>query len=295
MILPDDIGEVSGLQVTFLMDDYAGYNSGYLASHGISLLLDIASGEVKRRVLLDVGPNPIPLLFNMEKAGIDPSSIDMIFLSHCHYDHTFALADIVKEMKKNVMIIAHPDIFRKNFSLKPCLEEIGASDKNNPDNLVSLGGQIIPVRHPFPLMEGVISSGEVARVNSFEGKGIGTYNLVDGELRPDELLDDLSLIINLKDMGLLVVTGCSHSGIINIIEHAVNITGIEKVYGVIGGLHLVSADDQVIEATIGHLEKYNLRLLAPGHCTGIKAQYRISERFGERCLLPHSGKIISIL
>lgn len=295
MILPGDIGEVSGLKITFLMDDYAGYNSEYLASHGISLLMDIAAGEVRRRVLLDVGPNPIPLLFNMKKAGIDPSTIDMIYLSHCHYDHTFALADILKEMKKNVMIIGHPDIFRKNFSLKPCLEEIGTSDRNSLDNLASLGGQFIPVRHPFPLMKGVISSGEVARVNSFEGKGIGTYNLVDGELRPDELLDDLSLIINLRDKGLLIVTGCSHSGIINIVEHAVKITGIEKVHGIIGGLHLVSADDRVIDTTIDHLEKFNPRLLAPGHCTGMKAQYRIAERFGERCLLPHSGKVINVL
>lgn len=286
-----DFGEVDSLKVTVLMEDYAGYESEYWGSHGIALLLDVEAGGVCKRILLDVGQSFEALLHNMELAGMEPTSIDMIFLSHCHYDHTLALADMLGQIKKEIPVIGHPEVLRKSFALDPALKEIGAGSKNMPEKLVELGAQLVLVKDPFPLMEGILSTGEVERSTDFEGRGIGTYNLVNGKLVPDKLVDDMSIIVNLKGKGLFIVTGCSHAGIVNILEHSKKITGIDSVYGVIGGLHLINADDEVITKTIDRLEEINPRLVIPGHCTGQKAQYRLWERFSDRYCAMHSGSV----
>lgn len=284
-------GEVDSLRVTVLMEDYAGYESGYWGSHGIALLLDVKAGGTNKRILLDVGQSFEALMHNMELTGVEPESIDMVFLSHCHYDHTLALADVLEQMNKEIPVVGHPKVLRKNFAVDPFLKEIGAGNKNTPEKLTGLGAQLALMGEPFPLMEGVLSTGEVERTTDFEGRGIGTYNLVDGSLVPDSLVDDMSIIVNLKGKGLFVVSGCSHAGIVNILEHSRKITGINKIYGVIGGLHLINADDEVIAKTIDGLEEINPHLVIPGHCTGQKAQYRLREKFGDRYLPMNSGSV----
>jgi 7,8-dihydropterin-6-yl-methyl-4-(beta-D-ribofuranosyl)aminobenzene 5'-phosphate synthase len=286
-----EFGLVDSLRITVLMEDYAGYEAKYWGSHGIALLLDITSGTQKKRLLLDVGQSPEALIHNMEVAGIEPGSIDMIFISHCHYDHTLALSGILERINKEIPVIGHPDIFRKNYSMEPFIREIGATDENKPERLIELGAQLILVREPFRLMQGVISTGEIKRRTDFEGAGIGTYNIENGRFVPDGLKDDMSLVLNLKGKGLMIATGCSHAGIINIIEHARDITGIDKLYGIIGGLHLIKADDRLIGQTIDHMENLNPDVVIPGHCTGHKAQYRFWERFGDRYRLMYSGKV----
>jgi 7,8-dihydropterin-6-yl-methyl-4-(beta-D-ribofuranosyl)aminobenzene 5'-phosphate synthase len=284
-------GEADSLRVTVLVEDYAGYESEYWGSHGIALLLDVKAGDTDKRILLDVGQSSDALLHNMELAGVEPASIDMIFLSHCHYDHTLALVDMLKHIGKEIPVIGHPEVLRKNFALDPALQEIGAGCKNTPEKLVELGAQLVLVKDPFPLMEGVLSTGEVERSTDFEGRGIGTYNLENGKLVPDNLVDDISVIVNLRGKGLYIVTGCSHAGIVNIIEHAKRVTGIDSIFCIIGGLHLINADDQVIAKTIDRLEGINPRLVIPGHCTGQKAQYRLWERFGKRYRSMNSGSV----
>ena len=286
-----EFGEVDSLRVTVLMEDYAGYESDYWGSHGIALLLDVKAGDTNKRILLDVGQSCEALLHNMKLAGIEPASIDMVFLSHCHYDHTLALAEMLEKINKEIPVVGHPEVLRKNLALDPVLKEIGAGSKNTPERLTALGAQLALVKEPFPLMEGVLSTGEVERTTDFEGRGIGTYNIENGKLAPDNLVDDMSIIVNLKDKGLFIVTGCSHAGIVNILEHSIKITGTGSIYGVIGGLHLVKADDEVIAKTIDRLERLNPSVVIPGHCTGRKAQYRLWERFGQRYLSMHSGSV----
>jgi 7,8-dihydropterin-6-yl-methyl-4-(beta-D-ribofuranosyl)aminobenzene 5'-phosphate synthase len=286
-----EFGEVDSLRVTVLMEDYAGYESDYWGSHGIALLLDVKAGNTSKRILMDVGQSFEALLHNMELADVEPASIEMIFLSHCHYDHTLALADVLGKINKEIPVVGHPEVFRKNFALDPVLKDIGSGSKNTPERLETLGAQLAFIKEPFPLMEGVLSTGEVERVTDFEGRGIGTYNLEGGKLVPDSLVDDMSIIVNLKGKGLFIVTGCSHAGIVNILEHSKKITGINKIFGIIGGLHLVKADDEVIAKTIDRLDRLNPSVLIPGHCTGQKAQYRLREKFGDRYRTMHSGSV----
>lgn len=289
-----NIGEVEKLRIITLLDDNAGHESPFWAQHGISLLLDVAAGGMNKKILLDTGQLAEPVLHNMKLLGVEPNSIDMIFISHCHYDHTGGITGILKQTRGEIPVVAHPSLFRENFILKPCLKNIGITQDNTRDSIIQNGGCPVLVKHPFVLMEGVVSTGEVERVTDFEPQGIGTFNIENGRLVPDVLIDDMSLVVNIKDKGLFIVSGCSHAGIVNIIKHAVKITGINKVYGLIGGLHLKDAKEERIDSTISALSELNLQLVAVGHCTGLKALCRISKAFGERFTLLYSGKVINL-
>jgi len=289
-----NIGEVEYLKICTLLDDYSGYESPFLGQHGISLLLEVLSGDMYKRILLDVGQSADPVLHNAKLFGILPDSIDMIYISHCHYDHTAGLVGMLKEINKEIPVAAHPSIFRENYVFDPYLRNIGITGENSREKIIESGGNLVLLDQPFHLMNGVISTGEVERVVDFEKQGIGTYNIENGKVVSDRIIDDISIVVNIKNKGLFIVSGCSHSGIVNIIKHAVKITGVDKVYGLIGGLHLIKADNVRINKTVEALMEMDLQLVVAGHCTGLNALSKLSNAFKERFQLLHSGKVIEI-
>ncbi len=268
---------VDAMKVTVLMDDSAGYDNPYLAQHGLALFAEIFRGNKKTCILLDTGQKAEPLLHNMKLTGISPRDIDVIFLSHCHYDHTGGLEGILAEMDREVPIVAHPLLFRETFSLNPVIKPIGLGLTR--EKLLALGGRPTLVKEPFSLLPGVISSGEIKRTSAFEGKGIGTYNLEEGRLTPDPISDDLSLYINLKNRGLFVLTGCSHAGIINILQHGTEVTGVPKVCGLMGGLHLLKASGEDVDRTAAEMARYEPDHIWAGHCTGLAALGKLAQAF----------------
>ena len=286
--------EVEYINITTLMDDYAGYETSFYAQHGISLLIDIYSNQVYKRILLDVSQEGKPILRNMDIMGIKPESIDAIFLTHCHYDHTKGLVEMLKAIGKEIPVIGHPGIFRDNYVLDPFLKNIGITEENGIKAIKEAGGQLFLTKDTFEIMPGVFSTGEVENSTNFETRGISAYNLEDGHLKADNMIDDLSIVVNVKDKGLVIITGCSHAGIINIIKHARKITGIEKIAAVIGGFHLIEAADERIEKTVDALDRMDIDLVVPGHCTGLKASAEIAKRLGNRFSQLHVGKTIDI-
>ena len=286
--------EVEYIRITTLMDDYAGYETSFYAQHGISLLIDIYSNQVYKRILLDVSQEGKPILHNMNIMGIKAESIDAIFLTHCHYDHTKGLVEMLKAIGKGTPVIGHPDIFRDNYILHPFIENIGIREENGIQAIKEAGGQLFLAKDTFEIMPGVFSTGEVENTTDFETHGIGAYNLVNGILEEDHMIDDLSIIVNVKNKGLVIISGCSHAGIINIIKHARKITSVEKIAAVIGGFHLIEATDECIEKTVAALDEMDIDLVVPGHCTGLKASAEIAKRLGHRFSQLHVGKIIDI-
>jgi 7,8-dihydropterin-6-yl-methyl-4-(beta-D-ribofuranosyl)aminobenzene 5'-phosphate synthase len=289
------IGEVEGIEIVTLVEDYAGYETSFLAQHGISILLDVKSAGVRKRILMDVSQSSKPILHNMNILGIDPTNIDMIFLSHCHYDHTKGLVGMLQAIQReNTPIIAHPTIFRPNYITKPYLRHIGITEENNEKRIEENGGCLVLAGEPFELLPGVISTGEVERVTDFEEARIGAYNIEDGKLVEDQILDDMSLIVNVKGKGLVIVTGCGHAGIINIIRHSIKVTGVSKIEGLIGGFHLIEASEERIEKTVEALSKVGLSWVFSGHCTGFAANKRMSTVLGDKFNLLHAGKRLTL-
>jgi 7,8-dihydropterin-6-yl-methyl-4-(beta-D-ribofuranosyl)aminobenzene 5'-phosphate synthase len=278
-----EIGELNSLKITVLTEDSVLYESHYLGQHGVSFLLEGAKGSDVMRILVDVGQNSQALLNNMELMNISPAIIDAVVLTHCHYDHTQGVARMVKEIgRRNIQVIAHRDIFRLNFITEPYPRHVGIMPGDSREEIEKAGGSLLLTKDPVKLMSGITTTGEVKRQTDFEEVGIALKTIEGGEVVDDQMLDDISVVANVNGKGLVIVTGCSHAGIVNIARHAMELTNCEKIEGIIGGLHLIDAPDDRIKRTSEELSKLNPKWICAGHCTGFKAQVELYLTFRER-------------
>jgi 7,8-dihydropterin-6-yl-methyl-4-(beta-D-ribofuranosyl)aminobenzene 5'-phosphate synthase len=249
-----------------------------MAEHGFSVLLDVRQGEKQGMVLFDTGVSRTGILYNMDVLGFDPADIQAIVLSHGHTDHSMGLSGLIDLVgEQHLPLVLHPDAFLERKLVLPNGSEVNIPPPRKAE-FQRENIEIIEEAGPSMLVDGmVLVSGEVARTTDFE-KGFPLHYAKRHDVwEPDPLImDDQCVIVNVRDKGLVVVTGCGHSGIINTIRHAQAITGIEKVYAVIGGFHLTGGlFEPIIPATVAALQKIGPRYLVPGHCTGWSAVHQI--------------------
>jgi 7,8-dihydropterin-6-yl-methyl-4-(beta-D-ribofuranosyl)aminobenzene 5'-phosphate synthase len=283
------------LKITVLAEDSVGYESPLLGQHGISLLLEAWKGTVKKNVLVDVGQHSHALLFNMKQLEIDPGCLDVICLTHCHYDHTRGVVDLLKAAgKRDLPVVAHPDTFRVHFITAPYLRHVGVTSGDSQALIEEAGGVLFLCRDPLELMPGLTTSGEVKRETDFERVGIPLRTLVDGRIKEDHLPDDVSVAAKLVGGGCVVVTGCSHAGIVNITRRCGELTGSNRFECVVGGFHLVEAEEARVAKTVEALASMDVRRVAAGHCTGFRAQGALYLKFKDRFTPLTTGMTIEL-
>lgn len=288
-------GELSKLKLTVIAEDTVAYESPCLGQHGVSFLITAERDGVERNILVDVAQNPDALIENIDKMQIDLSCIDAVVLTHCHYDHTQGLGKVLKEIgKKDLPIIAHPDIFRLNFITDPYLRHVGVMDGDKKVDIEASGGTLYLTRDTLEITPGLFTTGEVERVTDFEEVGINLFTIENGELRRDLMLDDISIVANIRGKGLVIITGCSHAGIVNITKQAVTLSEIEKIHGIIGGFHLIEASESRIKKTAQALKKFNPDWIYAGHCTGFRAQVEFYNTLKNRFSPLHTGMIVEV-
>lgn len=282
------------LEIYVLADDYAGYSSSFIAQHGISILLKVKYNNEVKYVLFDTGTYAKPVLFNMKLLKINPSDINLIVLSHCHYDHTGGLAGILKKIgKEEIPIITHPDMFRPHLILKPYVMHVGMPRKCSKEYVEKLGGRWMLVKEPFNITPCIMYSGEVKEVEEFEKSDVDLYTIRNGKLIKDPVRDEVALAVNTRK-GLVIIVGCSHPGIISITKYFKKITGVERIEAIIGGLHLINASEDRIRKTIEELNKMNVKNLYIGHCTGLRAEAEVLRMFKGNFSKLHTGMKIII-
>ena len=255
-----------------------------LAEHGFSALITIRKNDSERRVLFDAGLTPDGLAENMRRLSVSPKGIEAIVLSHGHFDHTTGLDGLVRALgRANLPVIIHPEFWSRRRITIPGREpfELPSTSRSA---LRGAGFEIIEERQPSFLLDGsLLVTGEVDRSTEFE-KGFAVHQAFrDQEWQPDPLiLDDQAAVLNVRDKGLVVMTGCGHAGIVNIVRYARKLTGVEQVYAVIGGFHLNGPlFEPIIAATCKALEELAPQVIVPAHCTGWRAVHALAASFPE--------------
>ena len=212
----------------------------FRGEHGFSAMISVTREGREHRVLFDAGLTPDGLVENMRRLSLSPKDIEAIVLSHGHFDHTTGMDGLARALgRANLPVIIHPEFWSRRRIAFPGREpiEIPSTSKSA---LRGAGFEIIEEKQPSFLLNGsLLVTGEVDRTTEFE-KGFPIHQAFrHGEWQPDPLiLDDQAAVLNVRDKGLVVLTGCGHAGIVNIVRYARKLTGVERVYAVMGGFHL---------------------------------------------------------
>jgi 7,8-dihydropterin-6-yl-methyl-4-(beta-D-ribofuranosyl)aminobenzene 5'-phosphate synthase len=282
---------VKKVEIAVLITDSSLVESKLKSEHGLAFFIQAKIGDKEVTIMMDTGPSSDHLLRNADKMDINLQKTDIVTISHGHYDHTGGLIGTLKKIEKRVLVIAHPNFFNPKLKIMPHLRFLGTPFK--PSDIECAGGVPILVTDPVKIANGITTTGEVQRRTTFE-KIRGFLTVHNRRLVEDFMLDDQALIIDVENKGLVVVVGCAHSGIINTIKHAQKITETQTIHALLGGFHLINADDERIQATVDELKKLDLKFIGPCHCTGTKATEKIAEVFGDRCRPLCTGDIVKL-
>ncbi|WP_040621308.1 MBL fold metallo-hydrolase [Rhodovulum sp. PH10] len=264
------------------------------AVHGLACLVTVRRDGVARSLLFDAGPEGYAFERNTTRLGIDLGAVEAVVLSHGHWDHACGLPaalDLIRAAngEKPVPLYVHPGMFAQRGSKRADGSLRILEDIPSPVTLAAHGAVVIDATEPQELLDGMVHlTGEIPRVVPFE-KGLpgDLRRNAEGEWEPDPLItDERFLTVNVAGKGIVVLTACSHAGIVNVLKHAREIHPDVPLHGVVGGLHLAGTNERIIPQTVEALRDFDLARIAAGHCTGWRAIDALVETFGKATVSP---------
>jgi len=244
------------MRITILVDNYAtqliSVSKRLLSEWGFAAYIH------GYKILYDTGLSGAALINNMRALGIDPDEPNYLVISHRHIDHTGGVKRFLEARSRPITMIAHTNLFTKAYAKdeRGNLEDISADF--TPEYLREKGVDLILIREPYKITGDVIVSGEIPRKWGPPHLGAVT----------DEIPDDMALYIKHRN-GLIAITGCGHAGVENIIEYGLQITGLDRLYAVIGGLHFLGLGDDRVRQVVKYLVEKSPGIVVGSHCTGI--------------------------
>jgi 7,8-dihydropterin-6-yl-methyl-4-(beta-D-ribofuranosyl)aminobenzene 5'-phosphate synthase len=287
------LAPVDGLEVTVVMDNSidlltpstetavrspfpATFAEGdqLRAEHGYSLSISVTRGGHTDKILYDAGLSKDSTMHNLDVLGLDPKDYRAVVLSHGHADHHGGLEGLFGRVRGSMPLIVHPHAWRERKIVFPTGTETRLPPPSHND-LDREGWQVVEELGPSVLLGGsVLVTGQIDRVTEFE-KGFPIQQALsdEGHWEPDTWTwDDQAIVVNVRGKGLVVLSSCSHSGVINVLHHARKVTGVDHIHGFIGGLHLSGGlFESITPSTIQGFVDMQPDLVVPGHCTGWKA------------------------
>ncbi|MDO8870497.1 MAG: MBL fold metallo-hydrolase [Methanobacteriaceae archaeon] len=293
------------VEITVLIDNYVdmllGQNSKicqrptfstediFMAEHGLACVIKVFEGCEEHIILMDFGISSKSLLHNAKILNIDLEKIDVTVLSHGHFDHTGGIFEFMNQFNGTPLII-HPDAFLQRRLNNP---DVGPVDrpKLEEESLKEAGAVIVKSEGPTWIASDLVMvTGQVERKTSFEKGFPWAEAKIDGEWIVDPINDDQGIVINLKNKGLIVISGCAHAGIINTVKYSQKIAQNDKVHAVLGGFHLTGPlFESIIQPTIDEMKRINPDYVVPMHCTGWDAINQFKAEMPDQVILNTVG------
>lgn len=283
---------VKSVKITTLADNVV-YHSELLGQFGFSAHVEVRDrrGEM-HSIIFDTAGIRSALLYNVKALQLDLSQLECIVLSHGHNDHTSATVELIRKAGRKVKVVVHPSIFYPRFVIEKGKKQYyGIPKGERRDGIIEAGGLLTETTRPIEILPGVSTSGEIQRVMPFEKIMWKGKAIIDGKQVKDRVPEDQALFINIKRRGVLVISGCAHAGIINTLQCALDVTKT-KLYGFVGGTHLIKPKQTRLTETLEKLREFDLKLVSPAHCTGHKSIAAINHAFPDAFVLNYAGRTI---
>jgi len=262
------------MKLTVLVDNNTLIDRYFLGEPGVSYLIESEG----KKILFDVGYSDA-FITNARKLSVDLLNVDVVVLSHGHVDHTWGLIPLVRLYAEGTIeghsfrkptLVTHP----LTLSPKTCDDLPGMGSLLSKDALSGYFHLQLS-REPVHVTEQLVFLGEIERTNEFEAKTpIG--KILEGEVEKDDFLFDDSALAYTAPEGLVIITGCSHAGICNIVEYARKVCGDDRVVDIVGGLHLLHPSAEQLQGTIAYMESLRPISVHACHCTDLNSKIALS-------------------
>ena len=266
------------------------------AEHGFSMLIRTLQAGKSTSILFDTGTSSNGVIENATRMDIGLNEVEIIVLSHGHYDHSGGLLSSLNAISRaNLPLIVHEDMFKIRGVINP--DGTIRVYPEFPRKRELSSANLIVTKHPYLIAnDRVLVTGEIPRETSFEKGYLQHRALVNGLWQPDPLIwDDRAIIINVKGKGLVVISGCAHAGIINTINYAKQISGKTYVYAVIGGFHLSGKNgEKRISKTIEEIKRVKPEMIITAHCTGWRANCALANIMPKRFVWNSVGNLYNL-
>lgn len=261
------------MHVHVLVDNNSLIDRYFLAEPGFSVLIE----EGDCRILFDTGYSDI-FIRNSQKMGLDLSHLDFLALSHSHMDHTWGLDPLVRyyaELNIAGISCSKPTLIAHSQTFVSVVDEnLGELGSLMSKEKLAKHFQLELTDKPRWLTDRLVFLGQIPRKNAFES--ILRFGKKEGSDEEDWVIEDSALAYK-SDNGLVIITGCSHAGICNIIEYAREVCDENRIHDVLGGLHLQKPSQQQMQGTLRYFKELNLKQIHACHCTDLESKIALSQ------------------
>ena len=263
------------------------------AEHGLSYYVETVVNGKTSACMFDYGLDPVGVMNNVKILGLDPGKANAFSLSHGHWDHNLAAVSILKQNQSRIAggtpFYVGEEAFARRYSLRPGTTEFADLGQLRKEDIEALGLKVVEVKSSVEIIPGAYFTGNIERVTTYE-KVPPTLLIKRGEKpEPDDFRGEQALFFSVKGKGLVVLSGCAHTGIVNTIRQSQKIAGMNKIHAVMGGFHLINAKPEIIQNTLADIKAMKPDYVVPTHCTGFEAIVAFSKEMPKEFILNTVG------